>query len=37
MTECNEAIRPIRGRMPVLHADEYDRWLHDSFDDALAF
>jgi hypothetical protein len=24
--------------MPVLlHADEYDRWLHGSFEDALAF
>ena len=38
MTDCNEAIRPIHDRMPVLlHADEYDRWLHGSFDEVLAF
>lgn len=38
MTDCNEAIRPVHDRMPVLlHADEYDAWLHGSFDDALAF
>jgi putative SOS response-associated peptidase YedK len=38
MTDCNEAIRPVHNRMPVLlHANEYDQWLHGSFDDALAF
>ena len=38
MTDCNAAIRPVHDRMPVLlHADEYDRWLNGSFDDALAF
>lgn len=38
MTDCNEAIRPVHDRMPVLlHADEHDRWLGGSFDDALAF
>jgi putative SOS response-associated peptidase YedK len=38
MTDCNEAIRPVHDRMPVLlHADEYDRWLHGSFEDLLAF
>lgn len=38
MTDCNEAIRPIHDRMPVLlHPDEYDRWLRGSFDDAVAF
>jgi len=38
MTDCNEAIRPVHDRMPVLlHADEYDRWLNGSFDEALAF
>ncbi len=38
MTDCNEAIRPVHDRMPVLlHADEYDRWLHGSFDEAVAF
>lgn len=38
MTDCNEAIRPVHDRMPVLlHPDEYDSWLNGSFDDALAF
>lgn len=38
MTDCNEAIRPVHDRMPVLlHADEYDRWLHGTFEDAVAF
>ena len=38
MTDCNEAIRPVHDRMPVLlQPDEYDRWLNGSFDDALAF
>jgi putative SOS response-associated peptidase YedK len=38
MTDCNEAIRPIHDRMPVLlHADEYDRWLTGTFEDTLAF
>jgi putative SOS response-associated peptidase YedK len=38
MTDCNEAIRPVHDRMPVLlHRDEYDRWLHGTFDEALAY
>ncbi|MDB5700539.1 MAG: hypothetical protein JWL66_738 [Sphingomonadales bacterium] len=38
MTDCNEAIRPVHDRKPVLlHPDEYDRWLHGSFDEALSF
>jgi putative SOS response-associated peptidase YedK len=38
MTDCNEAIRPIHDRMPVLlHADEHDRWLHGSSEDAISF
>ena len=38
MTDCNEAIRPIHDRMPVLlMPDEYDRWLRGSIDDLLAF
>ncbi len=38
MTDCNEAIRPVHDRMPVLlHRDDHDRWLHRSFDDILAF
>ena len=36
MTNCNEAIRPIHDRMPVLlQPSEYNLWLHGSFDDAL--
>jgi putative SOS response-associated peptidase YedK len=38
MTDCNEAIRPVHDRMPVLLLpDEWDQWLHSSFADALAF
>lgn len=38
MTDCNEAIRPVHDRMPVLLLpDEYERWLHGSFEDALGF
>jgi len=38
MTDCNEAIRPVHDRMPVLlMPDEYDRWLNGSFDDLLGF
>jgi putative SOS response-associated peptidase YedK len=38
MTDCNEAIRPVHDRMPVLlMPDEYDRWLNGSFYDLLAF
>ena len=38
MTGCNEAIRPVHDRMPVLlMPDEYDRWLNGSFEEAVAF
>lgn len=38
MTDCNEAIRPVHNRMPVLLLPEdYDRWLGGSFEDALGF
>lgn len=38
MTDCNEAIRPVHDRMPVLlMPDEYDRWLNGSYDDLIAF
>jgi putative SOS response-associated peptidase YedK len=38
MTDCNEAIRPVHDRMPVLLTpDEYDQWLSGSFDDLMAF
>jgi putative SOS response-associated peptidase YedK len=38
MTDCNEAIRPVHDRMPVLlHPDEHDAWLHGTIDDVIAF
>ena len=38
MTDCNEAIRPVHDRMPVLlMPDEYDRWLNGSFEDVVGF
>lgn len=38
MTDCNDAIRPVHDRMPVLlHAEEYDQWLNGSFDEAVRF
>nr|WP_246638650.1 SOS response-associated peptidase family protein [Rhizobium binae] len=38
MTDANEAIQPVHNRMPVLlHPDEYEQWLHGSFEEALAF
>jgi putative SOS response-associated peptidase YedK len=38
MTDCNEAIRPVHDRMPVLlQPDDYDRWLNGSLDDVLGF
>jgi putative SOS response-associated peptidase YedK len=38
MTDCNEAIRPVHDRMPVLLMPaEYDRWLNGTFEDAIAF
>ena len=38
MTNCNEVVRPVHNRMPVLlHEHEYDRWLHGSLEDAIAF
>lgn len=38
MTDCNEAIRPVHDRMPVLlMPDEYDRWLNGSFGEVRSF
>lgn len=38
MTDCNAAIRPVHDRMPVLLLPEdYERWLHGSLDDLVAF
>ena len=37
MTDCNEAIRPVHNRMPVLlHVDDHEQWLHGDLDDVLA-
>ncbi|TCM15055.1 putative SOS response-associated peptidase YedK [Novosphingobium sp. PhB165] len=38
MTDCNEAIRPVHDRMPVLLLpNEYETWLRGSFEDLMAF
>lgn len=38
MTDCNDAIRPVHDRMPVLlHETEYDQWLRGSFDEIIGF
>lgn len=38
MADCNEAMRPLHDRMPVLlHPHEYDQWLHGSLEDLVAF
>lgn len=38
MTDCNEAIRPVHDRMPVLLlSDDWDRWMHGSFEDTVGF
>jgi putative SOS response-associated peptidase YedK len=38
MTGCNEAIRPVHDRMPVLvMPDEWERWLRGSYEDVMAF
>lgn len=38
MTDCNEAVRPVHNRMPVLlHEEDYDVWLKGTLDDVLGF
>jgi hypothetical protein len=38
MTDCNEAVRPVHNRMPVLlHEADHELWLRGSLDDVLAF
>ena len=38
MTDCNEAVRPVHDRMPVLlHVEDYDRWLRGPLEDVIAF
>lgn len=38
MTDCNEAVRPVHDRMPVLlHEEDYDLWLRGSLDDVMSF
>lgn len=37
VTDCNEAIRPVHNRMPVLlHGEEHERWLCGSVEDVIA-
>ena len=38
MTDCNEVVRAVHNRMPVLlHEEDYDVWLRGSLEDALGF
>lgn len=38
MTDCNEAVRPVHDRMPVLlHEQDYDLWLRGSLDEVMSF
>ena len=38
MTDCNDAVRPVHNRMPVLlHEEEWDRWLGGGIEDVVAF
>jgi putative SOS response-associated peptidase YedK len=38
MTDCNEAVRPVHNRMPVLlHEEDYDRWLRGGLEDVTVF
>jgi putative SOS response-associated peptidase YedK len=38
MTDCNEAIRPVHNRMPVLlMPEDHDRWLHGTIEDVIGF
>jgi putative SOS response-associated peptidase YedK len=38
MTDCNEAVRPVHDRMPVLlHEEDYDVWLRGSLNDVMSF
>ena len=38
MTDCNEVVRPVHNRMPVLlHEEDYDLWLRGSLEDVVSF
>lgn len=38
MTDCNEVVRPVHNRMPVLlHTEDYERRLQGSLEDVIAF
>ncbi len=38
MTDCNEVVRPVHNRMPVLlHEEDYDVWLRGSLEDVMSF
>ncbi len=37
-TDSNEAVAPLNPRMPVLlHPSDYERWLHGTIQDVIAF
>jgi putative SOS response-associated peptidase YedK len=36
MTDCNDAVRPVHDRMPViLHRDDWDVWLNGTFEQCV--
>lgn len=38
MTDANDEVAPVHDRMPViLHRDEWDAWLHGSFEECCGF
>lgn len=38
MTDCNDVVRPVHNRMPVLlHEEDEDLWLHGSLEDVMGF
>lgn len=38
MTNCNEVVRPVHNRMPVLlHEEDYDLWLRGRLKDVVGF
>ena len=38
MYDCNDVVRPVHNRMPVLlHEEDEDRWLRGSLEDVKAF
>ena len=38
MTDCNEVVRAVHNRMPVLlHEEDYDLWLRGTLEDVMSF